>query len=91
MLATLAVLEDAPRSVESTLIAGSLKQMRGRYELARREDGVLLTYIGRIVPHDDDVGLVDLLAIRGNTSRQFSALVREIERVVQSENNTPGK
>lgn len=91
MVATLSVVEDAPRSVESTLLSGTLKQMRGRYELTPREDGVQLTYVGRIVPHDEDVGLVDLLAIRGNTSRQFSALVREIERVVRHETSGTGK
>ena len=54
--------------------------MNGRYELVEQPSGIRLTYSGRIVPDDDEISLIDLMAIRTNVARQFGALVREIER-----------
>lgn len=82
MHVVLSVLEEPMRSVESTLISGSIKHLYGRYELSGHGDAVQLDYVGEVVPDDDEeVGLVELVAIRSNSSRQFEALVREIERV----------
>lgn len=82
----LSVVEEPMRSVESTLLSGSVKYFRGRYELSSVGDSVQLDYLGEVVPDDDDqVGLVELVAIRANSARQFEALVREIERVTAGE------
>lgn len=81
MLARLEVVETPPTLVESRLLSGTVRELRGRYELATVGNAVRLVYIGRVVPDDDHIGLLDLVAIRTHASRQFRALVREIERL----------
>ncbi len=82
---TLAVVEQPPKIVESTLISGSIKHMYGRYELTEHGNMVRLSYNGRIVPDDHEVSVIELIAIRSNAARQFGALIREIERVTTAE------
>ncbi len=77
----MAVTETPPVLVLSRLLSGTIRDMRGRYELVRESDRLRLVYTGRIVPDDTQVGYFDLLAVRANASRQFTALVHEIERV----------
>lgn len=79
------VFESPPSLVVSKLISGTIRDMQGRYELVRDADRVKLLYSGRIVPDDTNVGYFDLLAVRANASRQFSALVEEIERAGRGE------
>ena len=77
----LAVTEEAPRRVESRLLDGTVREMVGRYELSPSASGARLIYTGRIVPEDERTGPIDAAIIRATVSRQFTALVREIERV----------
>ena len=80
MIATLAVTETAPVRVESQLMRGTLREMRGRYELVNDADGLRFVYTGRLVPDAEQRGLFDHVAIRANVTRQLEALVREIDR-----------
>jgi ribosome-associated toxin RatA of RatAB toxin-antitoxin module len=79
----LAVSETAPRRVRSRMISGTLQALEGQYELARAPGGVRLTYTGRIVPDSRQRGLLERFIVHLNVSRQFGALVAEIERAPQ--------
>ena len=76
----LAVDETAPWRVRSRLISGTLQALEGQYELAATPGGVRLTYTGHIVPDGSQRGLLDRIVVHLNVSRQFRALVAEIER-----------
>lgn len=76
----LSVVEHAPDRVESDLLEGSVRGLRGRYAL--RADGreVELHYSGRIVPDARSRTGLEVAAIRAGALRQFEALVRELAR-----------
>jgi ribosome-associated toxin RatA of RatAB toxin-antitoxin module len=76
----LAVTEVPFRSVRSQATEGTLREMNGRYDLEPFSDGVRLTYVGRLVLAEEGPSFVDLIAVRLNVTRQFEALVREIDR-----------
>jgi ribosome-associated toxin RatA of RatAB toxin-antitoxin module len=82
MTVRLEITETPQRLIESRLISGTVRDLRGRYELVRTDDGgSRLEYRGRIVLDEESAGLFDMIAVRSNASRQFRALVAEIERV----------
>ena len=83
LLVTMKVVETSPTRVESTLISGTLRELRGRYDLVRDASGLQFVYSARVVPADEHSSLFDHVAIRANVSRQLEALVREIERAGQ--------
>ena len=76
----MAVVETPIRDVHSILISGTVQELEGHYELEPTALGVRLTYIGRIVPDAADRSVLDHFAIRTSVSRQFGALVGEIEQ-----------
>lgn len=76
----LSVTESPPAVVEARLISGTVRAMEGRYEVRSEGNGAKLTYAGRIVPDEEHRGLLDSTVIRANVSRQFNALVKEIEQ-----------
>jgi len=80
VIVRLAVTETPRSVVMSKLLSGTIRDVQGRYELVRDSERLRLVYTGRIVPDETRVGYFDLLAVRANASRQFGALVEEIER-----------
>ena len=77
---TLATLEQPPRSIEASMLKGSLKRLQGVYRIEARSGGrVLLTWNGTI----EALSLPPLLGemlLRGSIEDQFRGMVREIER-----------
>ncbi|HRP95105.1 MAG TPA: SRPBCC family protein [Rhodocyclaceae bacterium] len=86
----LAISEMPPFEVRARLIEGTLREMHGRYVLAPRPGGARLTYHGRIVPESGLRGLLDAWIVRRSASRQFGALVDEIERLAAPAAGVPG-
>lgn len=80
----LAVLEVPFDWVESKLITGTLRDFQGRYELQKAGDAMRLVYKGRMTLDQEHRGIFDSVAVRHNVSRQFRALVREIERTTET-------
>lgn len=76
----LAVAEKPQYRVESRSVSGSLKDLKGSYELRDAPGGLRLLYSGRFVP---DIGLpwfIGLFFVRAAIETEFSALVGEILR-----------
>jgi ribosome-associated toxin RatA of RatAB toxin-antitoxin module len=78
--ATLAVVEVPQRSITSTAVAGSFREMWGRYELAPAVGGTLITYAGRVVPGDGTPAWLTTFVLKASVERHFGALAREIAR-----------
>jgi ribosome-associated toxin RatA of RatAB toxin-antitoxin module len=78
--ATLAVAETPQRSVSSRAVAGSFREMEGRYEIEAIEHGTRIVYTGRVVPGDNLPLWLTAMALKSNVERQFGALVREMAR-----------
>lgn len=68
--------------VTSRAVAGSFKEMDGRYELKTEGGTLRFTYTGRIVPGFWLPGLVETAAVKRAIGRQFTATVKEIQRRV---------
>lgn len=76
----LEIVESPYEWVTSRAVAGSFKEMDGCYEL-KTQGGVLrFTYTGRIVPGFWLPDLIETTAVRRSVGRQFTAVVREIQR-----------
>lgn len=79
----LEIVENPYEWVTSRAVAGSFKEMEGRYEL-RPQDGLLrFTYKGRIVPDFWVPAIIETAAVRRAITRQFGAMVKEIRRRVE--------
>lgn len=78
----LEIIESPYQWVTSRAVAGSFKEMEGRYEL-KPQGGVLrFTYTGRIVPDFWVPAFIETAAVRRAIARQFGAMVKEIRRRV---------
>jgi len=78
--ATLAVAETPQRSVTSRAVAGSFRELEGRYEIEPVAGGTRVVYTGRVVPGDSLPLWLTAMAMKSNVERQFGALVREMAR-----------
>jgi hypothetical protein len=77
---TFAVVEMPQRAMSSVAIAGSFRELAGRYELERVAGGTRLSYVGRAVPGEGlPVWLVSL-ALKPSVERHIAALADEIAR-----------
>ena len=74
------VTEVEGASISSRASAGTFREMTGIYRLVESQDGLWLTYSGRMVPSFALPPLVGVPALRAAVDKQFSALVREIAR-----------
>lgn len=66
--------------VTSRAVAGSFKEMEGRYELKTEGGTLRFTYRGRIVPGFWLPDLIETTAVKRAIGRQFTAMVQEIQR-----------
>jgi carbon monoxide dehydrogenase subunit G len=73
---------EAPPNIEVRRVAGTLKQLQGRYETEVLADGaqVQLRWIGSIEPENGLPLLIGEALMRRSIREQFSGMVREIER-----------
>ncbi len=78
--ATLEVAESPQRSVTSRAVAGSFRELEGRYEIEPVEGGTRVVYTGRVVPGDGLPLWLTAIAMKSNVERQFGALMREMAR-----------
>lgn len=77
---TLATEEQPPRSIEASMLKGTLRRLQGAYRIEPKDGGrVLLTWNGTIealtLPP-----LVGEILLRGTIEDQFRGMVREVER-----------
>lgn len=77
---TFEITESPPGSVQSRAVAGSMRALESRYVLSPLASGVALAYTGRVAPGYPLFGPLEEFAVRQNVTRQFRALVNEIER-----------
>jgi ribosome-associated toxin RatA of RatAB toxin-antitoxin module len=77
----LEVTEQPYQRVTSRALSGNFKEMVGVYELLDQPDGLRFEYSGRLVPSFRLPPLIGVAAVRSAVEKQFSALVREIQRV----------
>ena len=77
---TFEVTESPPDRLSSRAIAGSLRAVSSSYLLTSGAAGLRLDYSGRIAPGFELFGRIEQAVVRRNVSRQFQALVDEIER-----------
>ena len=80
MEVTFSVTEEPPTGIHSRAISGTFKEMTGAYHLTADGDVLRLTYSGRLVPNFGLPPLVGTAAVRAAVEKQFSALVKEIQR-----------
>lgn len=76
----LEIVESPYEWVTSRAVAGSFKEMEGRYELKTEGGTLRFTYTGRIVPGFWLPDLIETAAVRRAIGRQFTAMVKEIQR-----------
>jgi carbon monoxide dehydrogenase subunit G len=76
----LEIVESPYEWVTSRAVAGSFKEMEGRYELKTEGGTLRFTYRGRIVPGFWLPDLIETTAVKRAIGRQFAAMVREIQR-----------
>jgi hypothetical protein len=75
------VAEEQPyESVTSRAIAGSFRELTGRYELLPQAGTLRLVYTGRLVPDFGMPPFIDSALVRALIRRQFKAMVEEIRR-----------
>jgi carbon monoxide dehydrogenase subunit G len=79
----LEIVEAPYEWVTSRAVAGSFKEMDGRYELKPQGGLLRFTYTGRIVPDFWVPGFIETAAVRRAITRQFGAMVKEIRRRVE--------
>ena len=75
-----AVVESPPNRIDARAIAGSFREMTGRYDLEPLNPGIRLRYTGRLVPDFSLPPLIGMVFIRNMISNQFAAMVDEIIR-----------
>ena len=77
----LLVVEYPTRHILARALGGNLREMEGRYELEKLPTGaVRLLYEGRVIPDFPVPPIIGTLLMRGELSRQFTAMVKEIMR-----------
>jgi ribosome-associated toxin RatA of RatAB toxin-antitoxin module len=81
----LEVTEQPSQRVIARALQGNFRRMDGLYELREEAATLRFVYRGRLVPDFHLPPLVGLPAVRTATERQFSALVREINRRSEQE------
>jgi ribosome-associated toxin RatA of RatAB toxin-antitoxin module len=75
------VAEEQPyETVTSRAIAGSFRELTGRYELLPQAGALRLVYTGRLVPDFGMPPFIDTALVRTLIRRQFTAMVEEIRR-----------
>jgi hypothetical protein len=75
------IAEEQPYdSVTSRAIAGSFREMTGRYELLPQAGGLRLVYTGRLIPNFGMPPFIDNALVRTLIRRQFTAMVEQIRR-----------
>jgi len=77
---TFEIIEIAPTSLISRVVAGDLRALNSRYMLTPVGNGVRLEYTGKL---DSEFALFDAIertAVKQNVARRFQALADEIER-----------
>jgi ribosome-associated toxin RatA of RatAB toxin-antitoxin module len=77
---TFSVTEQPRSGISSRAISGTFKEMTGRYLLVPEGENLRLSYSGRLVPEFRLPPLVGTAAVKAAVQKQFSALVREIQR-----------
>jgi ribosome-associated toxin RatA of RatAB toxin-antitoxin module len=83
-------VDEQPRSgISSRAIAGTFREMTGSYTLSQVGNDLQLTYSGRIVPEFGLLSLVGTGAVRRAVQKQFSALVKQMQRNGASPANAP--
>jgi ribosome-associated toxin RatA of RatAB toxin-antitoxin module len=74
-------VEYPTRRILAHAVGGNLREMEGRYDLENLASGaVRLLYEGRVVPDFPLPPIIGPLLMRGELSRQFTAMVKEIMR-----------
>ncbi len=91
MEVTLSVSEEPRSSITSRAIAGTFREMTGRYTLMRDGDGLRLTYSGRMVPDFILPPLIGTAAVKAAVQKQFGALVKQMQTRAAAPANPPGQ
>jgi len=78
----LEVIESPPEWIASRAVAGNVRRMTGRYDIApgAARDTVLLRYSGEMEPDFELPPIIGVVALRHRAEEQFTAMVAEIER-----------
>jgi hypothetical protein len=76
----LAVLETPRRSIVSRSLAGSFRDLAGRYELEPVKGGIRLSYSGRWSPDFSLPPVLGMAAVRYSLEKHFSEMMAEILR-----------
>jgi ribosome-associated toxin RatA of RatAB toxin-antitoxin module len=75
------IAEEQPyETVTSRAVAGSFRELTGRYELQPQGGALRLIYTGRLVPDFGMPPFIDSALVRALIRRQFAAMVEEIRR-----------
>jgi ribosome-associated toxin RatA of RatAB toxin-antitoxin module len=75
------VVESPHRLVVARAVGGNVKELEGRYAIeSLPTGGVRLAYAGRLIPAFPMPPILGNMVVRRILSRQFTALVQEIER-----------
>lgn len=82
---TFEITETPPYELRSRAIAGSLRAISSTYALKPTALGTRLEYVGRVAPGFELFAAIEEAAVRQSISRQFQALVDEIEQQTASE------
>ena len=77
---TLEVLEEPPRRIDARRVAGNIRELETRYELATSAAGVRFDYSGRFIPAFSLPPLIGMPIVRRIVERRFRAMVEEIVR-----------
>jgi len=76
---TFEITELPPYRLHSRAVAGSMRAMSSSYQLRPTPDGTHLDYAGHVAPGFALFAEIEEVAVRQSVSRQFQALVDEIE------------
>jgi ribosome-associated toxin RatA of RatAB toxin-antitoxin module len=77
---TFEITESPPFELRSRAVAGSMHGLESRYSLVPVAADIELHYSGHVTPGFVLFGAIEEYAVRQNVTRQFQALVDEIER-----------
>ncbi len=76
---TFEITESPPYSLKSRAVGGSMQGLQSRYTIVPAASGIYLEYTGHVVPGFELFGSIEQYAVQQNVTRQFQALVDEIE------------
>lgn len=77
---TFEIRETPPDRLDSRAVAGTLRTLSSSYALIPTANGLLMTYVGHVVPGFALFGGIEQRAVERSLARQFQALADEIER-----------